>query len=82
MYIICVQYSLAVYHYTHVVTDSADFSPLQLKTLTGQQLEEYMSALDKHMAQELESLRKRYHQKRLPILQAMDAKKKPQFRNN
>ena len=52
----------------------------QLKTLTQPQLEEYMSALDRHMDQELESLRKRYHQKRLPILQAMDAKKK-QFRN-
>lgn len=52
----------------------------QLKTLTQQQLEEYVGALDRHMDQELESLRKRYHQKRLPILQAMDAKKK-QFRN-
>ena len=52
----------------------------QLKTLTQPQLEEYMTALDRHMDQELESLRKRYHQKRLPILQAMDAKKK-QFRN-
>ena len=39
-----------------------------------------MGALDGHMDQELEALRKRYHQKRLPILQAMDAKKKPQFR--
>ena len=47
----------------------------QLKTLTQQQLEEYMAVLDQHMAQELETLRKRYHHKRLPILQAMDAKK-------
>ena len=53
----------------------------QLKTLTQQQLEEYMAVLDQHMAQELETLRKRYHHKRLPILQAMDAKKKQQFRN-
>lgn len=54
---------------------------LQLKTLTQPQLEEYMVALDRHMDQELEALRKRYHQKRLPILQAMDTKKKQQFRN-
>ena len=40
-----------------------------------------MAVLDQHMAQELETLRKRYHHKRLPILQAMDAKKKQQFRN-
>lgn len=51
-----------------------------LKTLNVQQLEEHMAALDKFMDQELEALRKRYHQKRLPILQAMDAKKK-QYRN-
>lgn len=50
--------------------------PSQLKTLNRQTLDEYLSALDKHMSDELESLRKRYHQKRLPILQAMDAKKK------
>jgi len=53
---------------------------VQLKTLTQPQLEEYLGALDRHMDTELESLRKRYHQKRMPILQAMDAKKK-QFRN-
>lgn len=68
-------------YYFPDIPEGMDFRDF-LKTLTGQQLEEYMSALDKHMAQELESLRKRYHQKRLPILQAMDAKKKPQFRNN
>ena len=34
-----------------------------------------MKRLDKMMDEELESLRKRYHQKRQPILQAMDAKK-------
>jgi hypothetical protein len=51
-----------------------------LKTLTVQQLEDHMAALDKFMDQELEALRKRYHQKRLPILQAMDAKKR-QYRN-
>ena len=54
---------------------------LQLKTLSQPTLEEYLSALDTHMGTELESLRKRYHQKRLPILQAMDAKKKQQFRS-
>lgn len=39
-----------------------------------------MALLDKRMDEELEALRKRYHQKRQPILQAIDAKKKQQFR--
>ena len=68
---------LALHAHCHVVCVLS----LQLKTLTQPQLEEYMVALDRHMDQELEALRKRYHQKRLPILQAMDTKKKQQFRN-
>ena len=51
---------------------------VQLRTLGPQELEEHMSLLDKRMDEELESLRKRYHQKRQPILQAIDAKKKQQ----
>ena len=71
----------AMYTYNNVIYFTDLFSLYQLKTLTQQQLEEYMAVLDQHMAQELETLRKRYHHKRLPILQAMDAKKKQQFRN-
>lgn len=66
-------------YYFPDIPDGMDFRDF-LKTLTQPQLEEYIGALDRHMDQELESLRKRYHQKRLPIMQAMDAKKK-QFRN-
>lgn len=62
------------------IPEGVDFRDF-LKTLNQQNLEEYLSALDTHMSTELESLRKRYHQKRLPILQAMDAKKKQQFRS-
>lgn len=67
-------------YYFPDIPEGMDFRDF-LKTLTQQQLEEYMAVLDQHMAQELETLRKRYHHKRLPILQAMDAKKKQQFRN-
>ena len=52
----------------------------QLKTQNLEQLEELMTGLDKHLDQELEALRKRYHQKRQPILSAMDTKKKQHFR--
>ena len=51
---------------------------LQLKTLSLNDLEQHMSELDIHMDQEIESLRKRYHSKRQPILAAMDAKKRQQ----
>lgn len=53
---------------------------MQLRTLSSQELGEHMSLLDKRMDEELEALRKRYHQKRQPILQAIDAKKKQQAR--
>nr|CAA73555.1 Stress-responsive protein kinase (PRKSD) [Suberites domuncula] len=62
------------------IPDGMDFREF-LKSLNQQTLEEYLSALDNHMSTELESLRERYPQKRLPILKAMDAKKKQQFRN-
>ena len=57
-------------------TDFRDY----LKTQNAAQLEDIMNTLDRCMDQELEALRKRYHQKRQPILQAIDAKKK-QFRS-
>ncbi len=69
-------YILDLYTSVCVIGMTFTLLPSQLKSLGPQTLDEYISALDKHMSDELESLRKRYHQKRLPILQAMDAKKK------
>jgi hypothetical protein len=68
----------SIYAYFPEIPEGVDFKDY-LKGLTAAQLEEHMGQLDKRMDEELEALRKRYHQKRQPILQAIDAKKK-QFR--
>lgn len=54
------------------------FSLFQLKSLTYEELQARMAALDPEMERELEELRRRYQAKRQPILDAIDAKKKRQ----
>lgn len=49
-----------------------------LKFLSFEELGQRMSSLDSDMEREIEDLRRRYHAKRQPILDAMDAKKKRQ----
>ncbi|KAH7971745.1 hypothetical protein HPB52_002402 [Rhipicephalus sanguineus] len=49
-----------------------------LKYLSYEELGHRMSSLDSEMEREIEDLRRRYHAKRQPILDAMDAKKKRQ----
>lgn len=49
-----------------------------LKSLTYEELQARMSALDPEMERELEELRRRYQSKRQPILDAIDTKKKRQ----
>ncbi|KAL3246026.1 hypothetical protein MRX96_057998 [Rhipicephalus microplus] len=46
-----------------------------LKYLSYEELGHRMSSLDSEMEREIEDLRRRYHAKRQPILDAMDAKK-------
>lgn len=49
-----------------------------LKYLSYEELGQRMSSLDSDMEREIEDLRRRYHAKRQPILDAMDTKKKRQ----
>ena len=49
-----------------------------LRKLTLSDLHDRLSALDPLMEKEIEDLRKRYHEKRQPILDAIDAKKRRQ----
>ncbi len=50
----------------------------QLKVLSVEDLVEKMSHLDQEMERDIDDLRRRYHAKRQPILDAMDQKKKRQ----
>jgi serine/threonine kinase 3 len=50
----------------------------QLKYLSYNELTEKMSNLDQEMEREIDDLRRRYHAKRQPILDAMDQKRKRQ----
>jgi len=49
-----------------------------LKSLNVAELQERLNALDPMMEKEIEDLRKRYSEKRQPILDAIDAKKRRQ----
>eukprot|EP00794_Sanderia_malayensis_P011801 gene11801-13022_t len=58
------------------------FGPMDfdfLKTLTYEELNHRMSSLDGDMEREIEDLRKRYQDKRQPILDAMEMKKRRQM---
>jgi len=50
----------------------------QLRNLAYDELERRLSALDPEMEREIDELRARFHAKRQPILEAIDAKKKRQ----
>ena len=50
----------------------------QLKYLSFDELTKKMSNLDFEMEREIDDLRRRYHAKRQPILDAMDQKRKRQ----
>ena len=50
----------------------------QLKYLSFDELMSKMSNLDHEMEREIDDLRRRYHAKRQPILDAMDQKRKRQ----
>lgn len=50
----------------------------QLKYLSYDELTYRMSNLDQDMEREIDDLRRRYHAKRQPILDAMDQKRKRQ----
>ena len=50
----------------------------QLKYLSYNELTDKMSNLDQEMEREIDDLRRRYHAKRQPILDAMDQKRKRQ----
>ena len=54
------------------------FFPQQLKYLSYNELTDKMSNLDQEMEREIDDLRRRYHAKRQPILDAMDQKRKRQ----
>jgi len=49
-----------------------------LKFLSYDELTSRMSGLDSEMTKEIDDLRRRYHAKRQPILDAMDQKRKRQ----
>ena len=51
---------------------------LQLKYLSYNELTDKMGNLDQEMEREIDDLRRRYHAKRQPILDAMDQKRKRQ----
>ena len=51
---------------------------LQLKYLSYDELTFRMANLDQDMEREIDDLRRRYHAKRQPILDAMDQKRKRQ----
>ena len=50
----------------------------QLKFLSYNELKDKMANLDQDMEREIDDLRRRYHAKRQPILDAMDQKRKRQ----
>ena len=50
----------------------------QLKFLSFDELKNKMGTLDQDMEREIDDLRRRYHAKRQPILDAMDQKRKRQ----
>ena len=54
------------------------FNHFQLKHLSVDELTYKMSHLDHEMEMEIDDLRRRYHAKRQPIIDAMDQKKKRQ----
>ena len=54
------------------------FNLFQLKFLSFDELKGKMSNLDQDMEREIDDLRRRYHAKRQPILDAMDQKRKRQ----
>ena len=51
---------------------------LQLKFLTFEELQQRMECLDDELEKEINEIKKRYHTKRQPILDAMDTKRKRQ----
>jgi serine/threonine kinase 3 len=53
-------------------------SSFQLKYLSFDELTSKMANLDQEMEREIDDLRRRYHAKRQPILDAMDQKRKRQ----
>ena len=53
-------------------------SLFQLKFLSFDELKNKMGTLDQDMEREIDDLRRRYHAKRQPILDAMDQKRKRQ----
>ena len=57
---------------------NAVFFLQQLKYLSYNELTDKMSNLDQEMEREIDDLRRRYHAKRQPILDAMDQKRKRQ----
>ena len=58
--------------------DSFLISLFQLKFLSFDELKNKMGTLDQDMEREIDDLRRRYHAKRQPILDAMDQKRKRQ----
>ena len=54
------------------------YDVFQLHSLSYEELEQRMTALDPEMEQEIEELQKRYQAKRQPILDAIDSKKRRQ----
>lgn len=54
------------------------YSIFQLKYLSYDELTYRMANLDQDMEREIDDLRRRYHAKRQPILDAMDQKRKRQ----
>ena len=58
--------------------DSFFISLFQLKFLSFDELKNKMGTLDQDMEREIDDLRRRYHAKRQPILDAMDQKRKRQ----
>ena len=59
-------------------TRTLHFNVFQLKFLSFDELKGKMSNLDQDMEREIDDLRRRYHAKRQPILDAMDQKRKRQ----
>ena len=63
------------YRHTYIKTKTYQF---QLKFLSFDELKGKMANLDQDMEREIDDLRRRYHAKRQPILDAMDQKRKRQ----
>ena len=66
---------LHTYRRTYIKTKTYQF---QLKFLSFDELKGKMANLDQDMEREIDDLRRRYHAKRQPILDAMDQKRKRQ----